>query len=173
MVRTTRPGQPLPTQPTEAPNADGHCSKTQMTTQALGGVSGRTPACHSTRPGRVHFSDQELRHQKGKGLESLEGPWVSPWASAPLPTGQAPRRSSSQILPPSQQENRKAELGSQRQPDPEWRFVSQEEQASLRKSPCRPKRGLASGHKDSGQGERKGSLCSVTRHKSPCGPPSP
>ena len=115
VVRTTRPGQPFPTQPIEAPNADGHCPKIQMTTQALGGVSGRTPACHSTRPGRVHFSDQELRHQEGKGLESLEGPWVSPWASAPLPTGQAPRSSSSQMLPPSQQENRKAELGSQRQ----------------------------------------------------------
>lgn len=34
---------------------------------------------------------------------------------APLPTGQAPRSSSSQMLPPAQQENRKAELGSQRQ----------------------------------------------------------
>lgn len=172
-MRTTCPGQPFPTQPIEAPNADGHCPKIQMTTQALGGVSGRTPACHSTHPGRVHFSDQELRHQEGKGLESLDGPWVSPWTSAPLPTGQAPRSSSSQILPPSQQENRKAKLVSQRQPDPEWRCVSQEEQAGLRKSPCHPKRGLASSHKDSGQGERKGSLCSVTQHKSPCGPPSP
>lgn len=94
---------------------------------------------------------------------------------APLPAEQAPRSSSSQILPPSQQENRKAELGSQRQPDPEWKFVSQEEQAGLRKSLCcrRPKRGLASSHRDSGQGERKGSLCSITRHKSPCGPSSP